>query len=267
MISTQALVEKFQYALNNDWGYIWGTSGQKWTQAKQNAATREQTVKYGAKWIGHIVADCSGLFSWAFEQLGGKMYHGSNTMYDSWCTSKGKLKKGCRDDGKDMLPGTAVFTGDDKRHGHVGLYIGDGWVIEAKGTQSGVVKSKVSDSKWTYWGELKGVAYGEHTVSKPTLAKGDSGEYVVVLQTALINRGYDLGTYGADGKFGKATEKAVKAFQSNMGLTADGVVGPKTWEALEKAEEPRYTATITGLSKTQASAILKQFPTADIVME
>ena len=90
-ISTQALVDKFQYALDNDWGYIWGTAGVMWTAAKQAAATREQTVQYGKKWIGHYVADCSGLFSWAFKQLGGFVYHGSNTMWDQYCTARGEL--------------------------------------------------------------------------------------------------------------------------------------------------------------------------------
>ena len=41
------------------------------------------------------------------------------------------------------------------------MYIGDGWVIEAASTQSGVIKSKVSASKWSHWGELKGVKYAE----------------------------------------------------------------------------------------------------------
>lgn len=70
MISTNDLISKFRYALENDWGYIWGQAGDVWTQAKQNAATREQTKKYGQQWVGHHVADCSGLFrgrssSWA----------------------------------------------------------------------------------------------------------------------------------------------------------------------------------------------------------
>ena len=104
-ISPTALIERFQYALDNAWGYIYGTAGVKWTEAKQKAATRETTVKYGARWIGHYVADCSGLFKWAFNQLGGTMYHGSNTMYKSYCTAKGTLSKGKRTDGYALQPG------------------------------------------------------------------------------------------------------------------------------------------------------------------
>ena len=161
MIKASDLIEKFQYALDNKWGYIWGKSGQVWTQKDQNAASREMTVKYGAKWIGHTVADCSGLFRWAYKQLGGEISHGSNLIYDGHCKAKGRLSGGRRTDGQELLPGTAVFTGTDGDHGHIGLYIGGGEVIEAASTQQGVIKSKVTASKWTYWGELKAVDYAK----------------------------------------------------------------------------------------------------------
>lgn len=161
MIKAEDLISKFRYALENDWGYIWGKWGQIWTQADQANASREMTVKYGSKWIGHHVADCSGLFRWAFDQYGVGIAHGSNSIYDRYCSAKGKMKAGKRTDGKEMLPGTAVFTGTDGDHGHIGLYIGGGEVIEAAGTQQGVIKSKVTNSKWTYWGELKAVDYAK----------------------------------------------------------------------------------------------------------
>ena len=161
MIKAEDLISKFRYALENDWGYIWGKWGQIWTQADQANASREMTVKYGSKWIGHHVADCSGLFRWAFDQYGVGIAHGSNSIYDRYCSAKGKMKAGKRTDGKEMLPGTAVFTGTDGDHGHIGLYIGGGEVIEAAGTQQGVIKSKVANSKWTYWGELKAVDYAK----------------------------------------------------------------------------------------------------------
>ncbi|MGH3739248.1 MAG: peptidoglycan-binding domain-containing protein [Micromonosporaceae bacterium] len=37
-----------------------------------------------------------------------------------------------------------------------------------------------------------------------------------------------------DGYFGYATRKSVYAFQKRVGLTVDGVVGPRTWDALIK---------------------------------
>lgn len=162
MIQTQNLIELFQKALDEKWGYIWGTAGETWTKAKQAAATREMTIKYGSKWIGKRVSDCSGLFYWAFKQLGGYMYHGSNTMYKQYCTDHGKLIDGKKENGEELKPGTAVFMWNSTNNWHhVGLYIGNGKVIEAKGTYYGVVSSDVES--WHYWGELKDVDYdGTH---------------------------------------------------------------------------------------------------------
>lgn len=165
-ISSQALIDLFQKALADKWGYIWGTAGAEWTEAKQKAlekttdANRANSRKYGSQWIGHMVADCSGLFSWAFDHLGGFMYHGSDTMWNSYCTSKGELIKGKRDDGLELKPGTAVFTHSSVKRGHVGLFVGNGTVIEAAGAKQGVITSKLTASKWVEWGELKGVDYG-----------------------------------------------------------------------------------------------------------
>ena len=160
-ILSSELIAQFQTALREGWGYIYGASGEIWTQAQQNAASREQTKKYGQKWVGHRVADCSGLFAWAFRQLGGYCYHGSNTMFRRYSSASGSLSAGKRTDGEPLKPGTAVykFNASEGYH-HVGLYIGEGAVIEAKGTAYGVVTSKI-DSGWTHWGELKGVDYAE----------------------------------------------------------------------------------------------------------
>ncbi|MDD5611265.1 MAG: peptidoglycan-binding protein [Candidatus Omnitrophica bacterium] len=50
------------------------------------------------------------------------------------------------------------------------------------------------------------------------------------IQTALKNAGFDPGTI--DGKGGKQTKEAIKAFQKANGLVADGKVGKKTWALL-----------------------------------
>ena len=55
------LIRLWRRALDGRWGYIWGRYGQVWTEANQRAATRVQTVRWGRQWIGHQVADCSGL--------------------------------------------------------------------------------------------------------------------------------------------------------------------------------------------------------------
>lgn len=235
MIAVLALIALFKQALDEKWGYIWGAYGQVWTQAKQNAATREMTVKYGSKWIGRRVADCSGLFYWAFKELGGYIYHGSNTIWNKYCTNKGKLSKGKRADGQPILPGTAVFlyrSSDNNRH-HIGLYIGNDTVIEAKGTTSGVVTSKLSH--WDEWGELKGVDYSEvggdeGVVTMVTMKRGSKGDTVKGLQEVLNKCGYDCGA--VDGIFGAKTEAAVRAFQAAHGLTVDGIAGEGTQTAL-----------------------------------
>ena len=69
------------------------------------------------------------------------------------------------------------------------------------------------------------------------LKRGSAGADVRELQDRLIRLGYDVGASGADGDFGKATEEAVKAFQTADGLTADGEYGKKTHEALTEAWE------------------------------
>ena len=259
MISTNALIDQFHLALKEHWVYIWGTAGETWTAAKQaklertKDADRAQGRRYGSKWIGHRVADCSGLFSWAFRQLGGYMYHGSDTMYRKYCAQKGELKKGERTDHGTLKPGTAVFVWNGKKYSHVGLYAGNGTVIEAMGTVRGVTTTKVSASKWTHWGELTGVDYAGDNAqyamlnaqlwmeddSRPTLRRGSKGQAVKELQTVLLKLGYDLGPCGADGDFGKCTEAAVKRFQRDRGLAADGICGPKTWQAVRKAQEEK----------------------------
>lgn len=65
-----------------------------------------------------------------------------------------------------------------------------------------------------------------------TLRYGSQGEDVKVLQRILLAYGLDLGSYGVDGKFGRLTLRAVRAFQKAQGLAVDGIVGKYTWERL-----------------------------------
>jgi peptidoglycan hydrolase-like protein with peptidoglycan-binding domain len=63
------------------------------------------------------------------------------------------------------------------------------------------------------------------------LKRGHKGEEVEALQTELNALGVHC---DIDGHFGPGTESAVKMFQKAFGLTADGVVGPKTREVIQR---------------------------------
>lgn len=255
--------------------YMVSKYGANW---KKNADAKEDNyygaAMYGEKWIGHTVADCSGLFAWAFKQLGGAIAHGSNSIWDRYCSSKGKIVSGRKADKAPLAPGTAVFTGTDSEKPHIGLYVGDNHVIEASGTQAGVCLSNLTAGKWKYWGELKNVIVEKTEApetpepsgeTRPTLRRGSKGEWVKKLQEELIARGYDLAPYGADGDFGKVTEAAVKQFQRDNGLSADGVAGPKTYAALEQGTKLiRYTVTVPNLTKAKAEELVKAYAGASM---
>ena len=293
------------YTYAESWGYIWGKCGILWTQARQNDLIKKYNsdpekysdyakgAQYGSRWIGHYVADCANLLRWAAKKSGDVGVHsGSNLIWDCDLAKKGELRKGQRTDGEPLKPGTFVFTGDASKHGHVGAYIGNGDVIEDVGTLTGVKISKITDSKWTWWGERNGMDFdvpegtiilpaedatipGENAPIQPskpvdeetgkqtlpTLRRGDKGDAVRYLQTLLLDRGYDLGKWGADGDFGNATEKAVKQFQKDWDLKQDGVVGKDTWSMLlSTPEKPiTYTVRIEHLPAEKADEIISKY--------
>lgn len=195
MINRNDLIAKFQEALDNQWGYIWGKTHEMWSDEKQKEYAqkykddpdRKLSCEFGGKWAGRWVTDCSGLFAWAFKALGGYMYHGSNTMYKNYCTAKGALINGHRDDNQILVPGTAVFTGNEKSKNHVGLFCGNGMVIEAAGTKQGVIWSNITADKWKYWGELKGVQYQEGADPDPQPAQ--EGQATVNAKQVALREG------------------------------------------------------------------------------
>ncbi len=253
MIQPSKLIEIFQIMYKEKWKYQWG-------------AAREGVV------------DCSGAFAYAFRRLGGYMYHGSNTMWRKYTTEKGKMGQIA------LVPGMAVFrwrkSGKEpaayKADGlgdfyHVGLFIGNGEVIEAKSAKSGVVKSSVSG--WAYAAMLTGVDYSGQAPDLPpsqplpVLRKGSTGHWVTEAQLRLIAHGFPLNVYGADGIFGEETQTAVKAFQAARGLAVDGVIGKDTWEELLRdpvSEEERYSVLIPNLTLDAAKKFVELYPDAVI---
>ena len=268
-VSAADLVAHCMRFYDERWGYIYGAYGQIWTQAAQDKTTDEQARKWGQQWVGKHVIDCSGVWWLAMKELGSFMYHGSNTMWNKYTVARGALRGGKRTDGGELRIGTAIYTGNDTDgRNHVGIYIGNNQVLEAGGTQKGVILTAVTASKWTWWAEMKNVNYGEEPTpapgpspeqARPTLRRGSKGAYVTLLQTKLIQLGYNLSPYGADGAFGAKTENAVRTFQTNAELNVDGIVGKQTWEALDAGTVIVYTVTVPHLSRTVAEEIVKKY--------
>ena len=95
-------------------------------------------------------------------------------------------------------------------------------------------KAHFDDARdWNLFGGVASAPGTPATVDKPILRRGSKGEAVRMLQGLL-----DIKT---DGDFGPITENAVRAFQRKNDLVVDGVVGPRTWAALDKIEQiPMY---------------------------
>lgn len=115
-------------------------------------------------------------------------------------------------------------------------YLGKGDIL-VTATNGHTVVVLDDGAKYEGTTEAKTYALGERL-----LKHGCTGADVRQLQLYLIQLGYDLGKWGADGEYGDATELAVKAFQRIEGLNVDGKYGPKSHaallEALERDEEP-----------------------------
>lgn len=88
---------------------------------------------------------------------------------------------------------------------------------------------------WQITMDASGVTEARHEVEAldRTLKRGSRGDDVRELQQHLIDMGYNLDKYGADGIYGPETEAALKAYQHDMGLVEDGVYGIKTHEAMQ----------------------------------
>lgn len=71
-----------------------------------------------------------------------------------------------------------------------------------------------------------------NTITYSLIKKGSKGNLVRIAQEKLMQKGYKLPKYGADGYFGDETEQAVKQLQRDSGLSQDGIIGKNTWGVL-----------------------------------
>ncbi len=138
---------------------VWlGTFGHKATESLLRQKEMQYPDYYKAddfiSQYGQKVHDCSGLIKGYLFCKDAESFYSSYDIeidtginYDN-CTEKGELE--------DMpdIPGILLF-----KPGHVGVYIGNGKVIEARGHDYGVVETNLVGRGWTKWGKCKFIEY------------------------------------------------------------------------------------------------------------
>lgn len=224
--------------------YIYGTYGQILTERLllDRASTYPsrigpERVKYAREhYIGKRVSDCEGMiknYLWADSPDTAPTYNASQDLSANGAfqaaTVKGKI------DTIPEVPGICV-----RYSGHVGVYIGNGEVVEERGFNYGCVKTRLKDRAWTDWFEHPWIDYKQEDkcmVQLPILRKGmkDTNGSVTSWQGLLQLYSYKDGDGNAikvDGSFGTKTEQATKNVQKKHGLPQTGVVDAATWQAL-----------------------------------
>lgn len=162
------LVKWAQMAYDNKWGYVWGSHGNVLTANElkrlektfgSHVTDKEEYIK--SHWLGRRTSDCVGLikgYGW-YDETSGTLKYGTNGMKD--VTADGMfnsaVEKGPISTMPD-IPGIAVW-----HQGHIGVYIGNGYVIHAANTYDGVIKTPITSSGWTHWLKVPYINYIEET--------------------------------------------------------------------------------------------------------
>lgn len=259
------------------WPYVWGSLGEEDTVSKRQAYMNREVCPGGDKALirkrcqvlnessGSCsgckyfpngqrtrMFDCRGFTRKVLEWAGCGVIQGAGAT-SQYNTASNWSQRGELKDMPDVV--CCVFKDVKGVKEHTGIHIGGGVIIHCSVE---VKRGSTSEKGWTHYAIPKGLD-GEIPDVKPTLRRGSKGEYVTLLQTKLIQQGYDCGKWGADGSFGAATEEAVKKYQRNHELDPDGVVGAKTWDALDSGEVSLYTVRIEHLGKSVADEIVKKY--------
>lgn len=150
------------------WGYVYGTYGQIATQtlidgkARQYPSVFNETMSDGRtvyqnsqEWTSRRVADCVGLMK-------AYLWWQGDASAPSYVSAQDKSANGLFLSSTVSGPistipethGLLVW-----RNGHIGVYVGNGWVIEARGCEYGVVKTRLSDRGWTNWCQHPSISY------------------------------------------------------------------------------------------------------------
>lgn len=132
-------------------GYIFGSRGQMCTRklredcAVANPSQASMILTTGEKWDGHYVWDCSGIMRGAWRALATYKSGGATTIYTKWCSRKGMI------DTIPEEPGTFICRGTGATMQHIGVYVGNGMAVDARGTKEGVLYTRLDSYPWTHW--------------------------------------------------------------------------------------------------------------------
>lgn len=144
----------------------------------------------------------------------------------------------------------------------VGQYGADG--VFGQGTYDAVIKFQRANGLsadgivgQATWNALNNSS-GNNSSGGELLKMGSRGDKVRELQQKLINKGYSVGQYGADGVFGQGTYDAVIKFQRTNGLSADGIVGPATWKVLNSSSNSNDDVVVGGSGVSKFIEVAKQ---------
>lgn len=292
--SAAGLVAWAEQAVKDGWVYWYGTCGYACTQSLLTRKTKQYPDHYGssrqAKYQKHIAegrvaSDCIGLFkSYAWDKDGdidtrassygsnGQPDHGAKTTL-SKCKVKGSM------DTMPEIPGLAVWT---KTGGHIGLYVGNGEVIELRGFAYGSQRNKLSKRSFVTWGLYPYVEYTPEQVAiaeaamngikPPVSAPAEKDEQIPAQTTGGATAGESGGNSGAEStkevytmktlKNGsKGTQVKVLQYLLNQQSYAagkeDGIFGANTLAAV-KAFQKAKGLTVDGIvGKNTWAALLK----------
>ncbi len=252
--TNKGLAEYCKAILNIKTRYMWGTFGKAITAGLiAGKATQYPTWYSPAKqkelkgYIGknYFAFDCIGLIkSYYWGGYTNLKYDSSSDLSENGTEARAKEKGPINS--MPEVPGLLVWM-----NGHIGVYAGNGEVIEATPSAkfgNGVVKTKLSDRNWTKWLKCPYIEYEVETnpikeevktveIELRVLKKGANGAEVKTIQRLLKSLGFK-GKNGqdlsVDGDFGTNTDFALRAFQKAKGLVVDGSCGSKTWTAILK---------------------------------
>jgi len=139
-------------------GYAWGATGQICTQAVLNQLAKlypdqPNLMEICPKWIGKRIYDCATLVRACLRAAGINICSGATSQWkgDYW------EEKGTIDQMPKDRPCVLYYNKTGTVMQHTGIYLGDGTVIDARGSREGVIQSKLESRVWTHYTVPKGL--------------------------------------------------------------------------------------------------------------